>query len=136
MSEALYRKVGRRYVPAYSSIEWDRDCMPVGTFRLVFASGDGSQRYSHGVTPETASWAAAADIARHAIESAISEAVHAKPMDNKPRPYTKRQAEILARYRAEMREAGGLLPEWWQHTSARELADAAVDAVRHWGDTK
>ena len=137
MSEPLYQKVGRKYAPAYSSIEWERDCMRVGTFRLTYAVADGSQRYSYNVTPDTAAWAAAADVARAAMESAISAAVHATAkFDTGPRPYTKRQLEILERFGEEMRAAGGLLPSWWQHTSSREIADAAVNSVRYWEATK
>ena len=47
-TETLYRKVGRRYVPAYSLAHWnyDGDLMPVGSFRLVHAYSDGGRRYT------------------------------------------------------------------------------------------
>ena len=44
-TETLYRKDGRRYVPAYSLAHWnyDGDMMPVGSFRLVHAYNDGGR---------------------------------------------------------------------------------------------
>jgi hypothetical protein len=48
-TETLFRKVGRKYVPAYSLSEWsyDKDMMPVGSFRLVHAYSDGGRRYAY-----------------------------------------------------------------------------------------
>jgi hypothetical protein len=75
-TEPLYRKVGRKYVPAYSLSEWsyDKDMMPVGSFRLVHAYSDGGRRYAYEVTPDTAGWVAAATLAVHAMTEAIHKA--------------------------------------------------------------
>lgn len=43
-------------------------------------------------------------------------------------PYNKRQLAIVEKFRGEMEAAGGLLPSWWQHSSAYEIAKAAVNA--------
>ena len=61
-TETLFRKVGRRYVPAYSLADWsyDKDLMPVGSFRLVHA-------YSHGGRGGTT--AQAYDVAQAGIDA-------------------------------------------------------------------
>jgi site-specific DNA-cytosine methylase len=76
-------KVGRmkitdyvgRYA-GYSLSEWsyDKDLMPVGSFRLVHAYSDGGRRYAYNVTPDTAAWVAAATLAVHAMTEAIHKA--------------------------------------------------------------
>ncbi len=123
----LYEKRGRKYVPVVERwLKGDDDQMSVGTFRLTYCYAAGGKRYEYNVTPATASWAAAAMIAREAMEEAIRQAVPAKPQ---PIKLTKRQQEILIRYRKEMTEAGGLFPTWWEHTSAWDLSQAAIKAV-------
>lgn len=37
---------------------------------------------------------------------------------------------LIGRFRADMAAAGGLVPSHWQHASAREIAQAGIDAVR------
>jgi hypothetical protein len=128
MSETVYIKRGRRYVP-FSS--WERDIgdsMKVGTFRLTYAYSDGGRRYTYDVQPDTAGFVAAAQIARTAMEAAMRDAAIANPSSTTL--YTKRQLDILARFRAEMAEAGGLLPTSWQHSSAYDISQAGIDAVR------
>ena len=39
-------------------------------------------------------------------------------------------AQLIERFRADMAEACGLVPSWWQHSSARDISQAAIDAVR------
>jgi len=123
----LYEKRGRRYVPV--AAEWcHADRMPVGTFRLTYCYGDGAYRYAYDVTPDTAGFAAAAQIAAVAMEREIASAAVATPCV--PQPYTERQQAIIERFRKEMVEAGGLLPSWWRHASAHEIAQAGIRAVR------
>lgn len=129
-TEILYEKVGRRYYPKWDVWCDPRDMMKPGQFRLTYAYGEGGRRYEYDVTPATAAWVAAAMLARHAIEEAIREAAPAKPSE--PRVYTKKQQNIIKRYRAEMATAGGNLPEWWSITSPRDIAKAAIDAVNKW----
>jgi hypothetical protein len=85
--------------------------------------------YRYDVKPDTAGFLAAASIAEKAVEEAILKSIAARPSRNAI-PYTKKQIAILERYRKEMSEAGGLLPEWWQHTSAWELSKVMTTAVR------
>lgn len=123
----LYEKRGRKYVPI--SERWqlgDDDQMSVGEFRLTYCYTNGGKRYEYKVVPATASWAAAAMIAREAMEQAIRDATPAKP---KARELTKRQQEILTHYRKEMADAGGMFPEWWEYTSAWDLSNIAIKAV-------
>ena len=131
MSETLYVKRGKRYVPYANSQAWDTDLMRVGQWRMTYAYSDGGRRYSYGVTPDTASFLAACEVAAVAMEAAILEQMKAAPSVG-VRPYTKRQLAIIERFRANMAEAGGLLPSWWLHTSPRDIVQAGIDAVRNW----
>lgn len=124
----LYEKRGRKYAPV--QIDYDRDSLKCGQFRLHYAYEDGAGMFFYDVTPDTSGFVAAAMIAHKAIEQAIQDAATAKPRG--PTPYTKKQLAIIERYRAEMVEAGGLLPEWWQHTSTWDIAKAGIDAVRRY----
>ncbi len=132
MKAALYEKVGRRYVPWGNAWAWqhDADIMKAGTFRLTFCAGEGSYRYTYDVAPDTAGFVAAAEVAREAMEAAIQAAAVGVPSG--PTIYTKRQQKILARFRAEMAAAGGLMPTWWEIGCARKIAQAGIDAVRRW----
>lgn len=130
--EILYRKVGRRYEPAYNVRDaWDKDLMPVGTWRMTYAYAEGGRRYEYGVTPDTASFEAACLLARDAMERAISEAVQSRPQLGNT-PYTRRQLAALEDCRQRLAEVGVAMPTWWQHSSAREISQAALEAVRGW----
>jgi hypothetical protein len=133
MKTALYEKVGRRYVPWGNAWSWDRDAdqMKAGTFRLTFCAGEGSYRYTYDVAPDTAGFVAAAEVARVAMEAAMQAAAVDKP-SGELTMYTKRQREIIERFRTEMAAAGGLMPTWWEQGSARSIAQAGIDAVRGW----
>lgn len=104
--------------------------MRVGSFRLTYCYTDGGRRYEYEVTPATASWVAAAMIAKVAIEDAIRAKAAANP--HASIAYTKKQQEIIKRFRKEMSEVGGLLPEWWEHTSVYDLSQAAIKAVEEY----
>lgn len=138
MSETLYRKVGRKYVPAYDVTRaYDHDHMKVGTWRMVYAYADGGRRYEYGVTPDIASFRAAAMLAREAMISAMDAAAKSCPnltRSEKGKPYTKQQLQIINRFRDEMVAAGAMLPEWWSVSSAPAIADAAIKAIEGWKD--
>lgn len=136
MSEILYRKVGRKYVPAYDVTRgYDNDHMAVGTWRMVYAYADGGRRYEYGVKPDTASFRAAAMLARDKMIAAMDAAAKSCPnlmRSEKGKPYTKQQLEIIFRFRDSMVATGAMLPEWWTGASAPEIADAAIKAVEEW----
>lgn len=132
--ETLYRKVqrGKRttYEVAYSAQDWNTpDLMRPGTFRMVYAYTDGGRRYEYEVTPDTAGFMAAATIARQSMEEAIKQASNAKPMGVVH--YTKKQLAVLADCRERLESCGALLPAHWVHTSAHDISQAAIDAVRN-----
>lgn len=135
MTEAIYRKVQRGKRVHYDLIgnasHWssDFDVLKPGQFRLEFASQDGMHRYAYPVSPDVAGWEAAALLARDAMESAMRKMATAAPQLGNTL-YTKKQLAILERYRTEMAAAGGLFPIWWQHTSAHDMSQAAIEAVR------
>ena len=133
--EILYRKVGRRYEPAYNVLDaWDKDLMPVGSWRMTYAYGEGGRRYEYDVTPDTASFVAACLLAREGMERAIAEAVKSHPQLGNT-PYTRRQRAALEACRQHLAEVGVAMPTWWQHSSAHEISQAAIEAVKGWSES-
>jgi hypothetical protein len=124
LSSALYKKVGRKYVPV--STYWqDSVCtMETGTFRLTYAYSDGGRRYEYDVTPATAASAAAMLIAKAAISDAIREAAKMRPSGNLH--YTKKQLATIEKFRIDM---GGMMPTWWTENDGYRIANAAINAV-------
>lgn len=126
----LYTKQGRRYTYWGDTEEWHHcDTMRAGQFRLTHCPSDGSRRYSYDVTPDTAAFLAACELAAVAMEKAINAKRIAQPSPS-PVPYTKRQAELVAKFRADMAEAGAFVPEYWTHSTSREIVQAGIDAVK------
>ena len=125
-TEAVYRKVGRKYVPvsAYWHEQHDIDRLPAGSFRLTYAYADGGQRYEYQVTPDTAGFVAAALVAKHAMCEAITEAARMRP--STPAKYTKKQQALIAQFKRDM---GGMMPSWWTENQSYAIADAAIKAV-------
>ena len=131
-TETLFRKVGRKYVPAYSLSEWsyDKDLMPVGSFRLVHAYSDGGRRYAYDVTPDTAGWVAAATLALHAMTEAIHKANKLTVASSTP--WTKKQQAAIAQANAILESAGIWSGRGWTTAAAHDVAQAGIDAVRQW----
>ena len=129
MSETLYKKVGRRYIPV--SQRWDDYGIqiPVGSFVLVHAYKEGGRTYQYEVKPDNAGFLAAATIARNAMAEAIRDASIAKPSEGELKPYTKKQLAIIEKFRQDMAEAGGLVPVWWNHKAPQDIAEAGIKAV-------
>jgi hypothetical protein len=127
MSEILYKKVGRKYVPQSRVFDFEH-AMPVGSFMLVYAYTDGGRQYEYAVTPDTASFVAAAMVAQKAMEQVIQDKSEYKPQGGTM--FTKAQQKILAEYREKMREVSGNLPTWWNAGSSHEIVSAAIEAVR------
>ena len=130
-AEVLYIKKGKRYHVWGNALthgeRFDRDPIKVGTVRLAYCPSPGHLRYSYDVQPDHAAFLAAAEIARFAMEEAITKAARSNP--GSTRAYTKQQEEIIGRFRQEMAETGGLLPDYWHSGSPSEIAQAGVDAV-------
>ena len=133
-TETLFRKVGRRYVPAYSLAAWnyDGDLMPVGSFRLVHAYSDGGRRYAYNVTPDTAGWVAAATLAVHAMTEAIHKANQHTVASGTP--WTKKQQAAIAQANAILEAAGIWSRRGWTTAAAHDVAQAGIDAVRQWAN--
>jgi hypothetical protein len=130
MSDQLFIKKGRRYVSYGNAGSWcdDRDVMKIGEFRLTYCADEGHYRARYDVTPDTAAFIAAAMIAQHEMEKAITETVIAKP-SLEGQPYTDEQKRIVEKFRHDMAATGALVPYYWLHRSAAEVAKAGVDAV-------
>lgn len=130
MSTHLYEKRGRRYIPWGNGDHWgsDRDAMQIGSFRLIHCPAPGHYRQRHDVAPDTAAFIAAVMVAQHAMEEAMNAAARAQPSVG-PRPYTAQQIAIIDRFRADMAAAGALVPSYWVHGTAAEIALAGIKAV-------
>jgi hypothetical protein len=133
-TETIFRKVGRKYVPAYSLSEWsyDKDMMPVGSFRLVHAYSDGGRRYAYEVTPDTAGWVAAATLAVHAMTEAIHKANQLTIASGTP--WTKKQQAAIAQANSILEAAGIWSGRGWTTAAAHDVAKAGIDAVRQWAN--
>jgi hypothetical protein len=131
MSDILYKKVGKKYVPQSRVFDFEH-AMPVGSFMLVYAHTDGSKQYEYEVTPDTSSFVAAAMVARKAIEDVIRDKSEYKPDPVHVKKFTKKQADIVIDFRKAMREVGGNMPTWWTQSSSHEISKAAIDAVRNY----
>jgi hypothetical protein len=131
MSDILYKKVGKKYVPQSRVFDFEH-AMPVGSFMLVYAYTDGGSQYEYAVTPDTASFVAAAMVAQKAIEDVIRDKSEYKPDPAHIKKFTKKQADIVIDFRKAMREVGGNMPTWWTQSSSHEISKAAIDAVRNY----
>lgn len=124
---ALFKKVGRKYVPV--AAQWyddgNTDQMDAGTFRLTYASCEGCRRYEYDVTPATAPMVAAMMIARAAMEDKIRDLGRQRPSGTRIM-YTKKQLALIEKFRADM---GGMYPMYWEPNTARDISDAAMKAV-------
>ncbi len=76
--DTLYVKDGRRY-RVWGHTVYDFDCMKAGQWRMTYCPGDGSYHYRYDVRPDTASFMAAAELAREAMMSAMTEAARVAP---------------------------------------------------------
>lgn len=129
-NEVLYKKQGRKYVPVYDvARDYDSDYMQVNTWRMVYAYDNGARRYEYDVQPDTASFKAACMLAEQAMLKKIEEAVACVPSGHQPKQYTKKQLDLLEKFRHDMRAAGGFVPDWWQYCSASDLVKAGIDAM-------
>lgn len=136
-NEVLYKKQGRKYVPTYDVIStYDRDAMKVGTWRMVYAYDNGARRYEYDVQPDTASFRAACMLAEQAMLKKIEEAAACVPSGHQPKQYTKRQLDLLEKFRHDMKAAGGFVPDWWQYCSANDLVKAGIDAMLEYDKVK
>lgn len=129
MSDTLYRKKGRRYIPERTTFGDYEMSIPVGSFVLVHAYSEGGRMYHYEVKPDNASFVAAAQVARKAMVDAMRKASPARPQIGSVTPYTKKQLAIIEEFRAKMAETGAMLPDFWQYISLEEVAQAGIDAV-------
>ena len=124
MKETLFRrKPNGRYEVMGESEQMDRIIMPPQGFTLTHRKA-GVTQWEYAVTPDTASFLAAAMVARTAMEESLRTAATFRPQFE--RPYTKKQLACIERFKAEM---GMTCPIWWRETSARDVAQAGIDAV-------
>ncbi len=128
-SVLLYEKVGRRYKPVSRGFEYEHLSIPVGTFVLIHAYREGGKQFIYDVTPDTAAFKAAANIAKKAMVDAMEKASPAKPQIGVFKPYTQKQLALIEKFRMDMAEAGGLVPDFWQFQRLEDIAQAGIDAV-------
>lgn len=129
----LYLKAGRRYAVWGDAEQYDHDMMRAGQWRMTYCAQDGLHRYRYDVRPDTASFLAACELARDAMEEAIRQQAIARPQLGVT-PYTRKQLQLIERFRADMAAAGGFAPTHWTHSSAGDIAQAGIEAVRRFAE--
>lgn len=122
--ETWYRKVGRRYIPMGEAERYDYAIMPPQGFTLTHRK-DGATQWEYAVTPDNAGFVAAAMVAKDAMTDAIRQAATYRP--SAPIPYTKKQLKLIEQFKVDI---GLHVPTWWQQSSARDIVQAGIDAVR------
>lgn len=127
LNETLYVKRGRRYTP-WGHASYSADVMRVGTYRLVYCPESGHRRYTTEVTPQSAARVAALADAQFVMEQAIFERAKARPSTG-PKPNTPAQQRLIQEFRDDMAATGALVPDYWTHGTAYEIAKAGVDAL-------
>ena len=130
MTEQLFTKKGRRYIPWGNLDLWDSqyDLMQINSFRLIHCPAPGHYRIRHEVQPDRAGFIAAALEAELAMEQALTERAKAHPA-LQTQPYTEEQQQIIKKFRDDMIATGALVPMYWNNSTASEIAKAGIDAV-------
>ena len=128
MEETLYIKKGRRY-HVWGNVSYTFDVMKAGSFRLTHCIKEGHIRYTSAVTPDTAAFLAACSVAQHAMEEAILEKAKSTP-DSSTVLWTAEQKKLIQQFRDDMAATGALIPTYWSSSTAYEIAQAGIDAVR------
>ena len=125
MKEVWYRrKPNGRYIPVLQAEHYDYMTMPAEGYTLTWRK-DGCTQWEYEVKPDNASFVAAAMAARTAMEAAIKASATYRPQTI--RKYTKKQLALVEQFKLDM---GWCVPSWWEQTSAHDIAQAAIDAVR------
>ena len=118
------RKPNGRYVPVAEAEKYDYQTMPPEGFVLTHRKA-GATHWEYAVRPDSAGFVAALMAARTAMEEAIRTAATLRPSGN--HRYTKKQLECIEKFKQDM---GMSYPIWWEQASARDIAQAGLDAVR------
>jgi predicted outer membrane protein len=131
--EVLYKKIGKRYIPTFNvERSYDNDLMKPGTFRLTYCYTDCGRRYNYDVTPDTASFVAAAEMFRYEMEQAVLEASKAVEQQDKDysKRYTKEQKQVIAQCRDLLDKSGVTTPLWWQHRSGWDMSKHIIERMK------
>jgi len=121
MSQTLYIKRGRRYVPVREHSPEVYDSLPYGQY--VVTVTEGSTRMRRVDTPATDEVLAAVEKLRSAMEDAMREANTSK-LDS-PMPLTPAQQAAAAK----LRESLGSLTVTYRGASMTDVVDAGVKAL-------
>ena len=134
--ETLYQKVGRKYkaVCTVRDLHFKyENLLHAGQWRMEYCPKDGCGRYWYDVTPDIASWSAAAMMAENAMIESINSARFAVPNFGEGVPLTKAQQKAVKQANKLMKDVGLLDPLWWSQPSAFDIAKAGIDAVKEFG---
>ena len=114
----LYKKVGRRYLPAAEHEEWDS--YPKGAHLVVCSPGSTMRRFD--IDPDRAGLLAAAEPLRDQIRALVVELHKMRP---RRRPVTMQQAAAWQRFQKTMGNDAYAV----EYASVGEIADAVVDLI-------
>ena len=120
----FYRKVGRKYEPAYEYDQELMDAFPKGAHLVICYPGGASRRYN--VDPNYAAMIAAGRVAEDAISKKIMEATEIRRNYKMPKELTPGQKAAWENLVKEFGDDAKQL-EW---PSAREAAEEAVKAMQ------
>lgn len=123
-TKILYEKIGRQYVPVAQAALYDYQLRPTNGCMLTYIK-DGLTMWTYDVQPDTASFKAAALMAKNAMEKAISEAAKMQPSGGL-KQYTAKQRKLIEQFAADM---GGMMPLYWESQTSYQIAQAGIDAV-------
>ena len=120
----FYRKVGRKYEPAYEYDQELMDAFPKGSHLVICYPGGASRRYN--IDPNYAAMIAAGRVAEDAISKKIMEATEIRRNYKMPKELTPGQKAAWENLVKEFGDDAKQL-EW---PSAREAAEEAVKAMQ------
>ena len=134
-TETLFRKVGRRYIPAYSLSEWSYDkgtLMKAGSFLPCARLQRRRAQVRHEVTPDTAGWWLLRRWQRACHDRGYPQGQPAH--DRKREAVDEKQQAAIKQANAILEAAGIWSGRGWTTAQAYDVAQADIDAVTQWAN--
>lgn len=121
MENILYRKVGKRYVPAGRE-NYEIDMIPFGWHLIHSCSRSKSTRFN--IDPDDARLLAAAEKIRLKLEKKLLDAMDLEP---KTEEITPEARKLLDKFNALIKNKSGITTFW--RKSVREIVDSAINEL-------
>ena len=121
MENILYRKVGKRYVPAGREL-YDLDMIPFGWHLIHSCQGSKSTRFN--IDPDDARLLAAAEKIRLKLEKKLLDAMEFEP---KTEEITPEARAVLDKFNKLVKNKSGITTFW--RKSVRDIVDSAINEL-------